>query len=209
MDSPIVQCWIIQKIECKKVKDEIKEGYQIIFFLNCRWVGFKSPKLVQWKPNAMLIWNILSVHWMFECVGGLQYLRSLKWEQKKKRASVARIVTKYVWPPQPNLKCQSLENLQCTFFFGLFVLIIFSVFRMFLSCFNFPPLVLHLFVGSHQELFVFLSFHFNLSSCLSCLGVSCNSCEDISSDNPRWQVFHLSQEEKMLGAAEDPIPASS
>ena len=97
-----------KKIECKKVKDEIKEGYQIIFFLNCRWVGFKSPKLVQWKPNAMLIWNILSVHWMFECVGGLQYLRSLKWEQKKKRASVARIVTKYVWPPQPNLKTSNV-----------------------------------------------------------------------------------------------------
>ena len=167
------------------MKDEIKEGYQIIFFLNCRWVGFKSPKLVQWKPNAMFIWNILSLDWIFEFVGGLQYLRSLKWEQKKKRANVARIVTKYVWPPQPNLKCQSLENLQCTFFFGLFVLIIFSV------------------------LFVFLSFHFYLSSCLSCLGVSCNSCEDISSDNPRWQVFHLSQEEKMLRAAEDPIPASS
>ena len=104
------------------------------------------------------------------------------------------------------------KNLQCTFFFGLFVLIIFSVFRMFLSCFDFPPLVLvfnHVCVGSHLELFVFLSFHFYLSSCLSCLGVSCNSCEDISSDNPRWQVFHLSQEEKMLRAAEDPIPASS
>ena len=117
------------------MKDEIKEGYQIIFFLNCRWVGFKSPKLVQWKPNAMFIWNILSLDWIFEFVGGLQYLRSLKWEQKKKRANVARIVTKYVWPPQPNLKCQSLENLQCTFFFGLniFVLKILFVFRMFLS----------------------------------------------------------------------------
>ena len=121
-------------------------------------MGVKSPKLVQWKPNAMFRWNILSLDWIFEFVGGLQYLRSLKWEQKKKRANVARIVTKYVWPPQPNLKCQSLENLQCTFFFGLFVLIIFSVFRMFLSCFDFPPLVLvfnHVCVGSHLELFVF------------------------------------------------------
>ena len=38
---------LFKRIECKKVKDEIKEGYQIIFFLNCRWVGFKSPKLVK------------------------------------------------------------------------------------------------------------------------------------------------------------------
>ena len=48
---PVPAQWIIRglfkRIECKKVKDEIKEGYQIIFFLNCRWVGFKSPKLVQ------------------------------------------------------------------------------------------------------------------------------------------------------------------